>query len=439
MKLPGQDTIAALSPERADRLRKLYQEELVRRVREKRPQARLWGGADDIEPEVKDKGIAWADFRLFLWDQERELWEIFQELDKNEDGRLDAADLRSALAKSGIDITPTTVQDLVRFLASGSSPNEEGLNKGSEDMYVTFQEFRDFLIMLPRKATPFEIYKCAFFSGARKGKLTLGAVYQVRKRFSDGRGAARVDKEGDINVSFPKKPGESSTSGALFGTASPQTEETGRDGDEFGDDEEGHTPPEDKHEAWKFLLAGGEAGAGEGARSSGSNRSADELAAVSRTVTAPFDRLKVYLITTENVTHFDQGAKGGLFHPFRSCFRAVTNLWGAVTQIYVEGGGLKAFWVGNGLNIIKIFPVRHWLITVYSCFHVGPNLIFAVGICNQVCLLRTDQKAPRSILGQSRRNIRHFLLFTILRWRSGWYNLSIRNLRLGNAQNEGTV
>ena len=116
MKLPGQDTITALSPERADRLRKLYQEELVRRVREKRPQARLWGGADDIEPEIKDQGIAWADFRRFLWDQERELWEIFQDLDRNGDGRLDATEMRAALARSGIDITPATVKDLVRFL-----------------------------------------------------------------------------------------------------------------------------------------------------------------------------------------------------------------------------------------------------------------------------------------------------------------------------------
>lgn len=65
MKLPGQDTTTALSPERAERLRKLYEEELVRRVKEKRPEARLWGGADD-QPHIKttqEKGIAFEDFR----------------------------------------------------------------------------------------------------------------------------------------------------------------------------------------------------------------------------------------------------------------------------------------------------------------------------------------------------------------------------------------
>ena len=103
--------------------------------------------------------------RRFLWDQERELWDIFQELDKNGDGRLDASEMRAALSRSGIDITPATVDDLVRFLAHASPATQpksrwtSGVHS-KEDMYVTFREFRDFLIMLPRRATPFEIYKC---------------------------------------------------------------------------------------------------------------------------------------------------------------------------------------------------------------------------------------------------------------------------------------
>lgn len=94
---------------------------------------------------------------------------------------------------------------------------------------------------------------------------------------------------------------------------------------------------EDRHEAWRFLLAGGIAGA------------------VSRTVTAPFDRLKVYLITTDDFSAFNRHPHFN--HPLRIGFRAVTNLWGAVQRIYVDGGGLRAFWVGNGLNVTKIFPV----------------------------------------------------------------------------------
>lgn len=46
-----------------------------------------------------------------------------------------------------------------------------------------------------------------------------------------------------------------------------------------------------------------------------------------------------------------------MLHPLKSGFQAVTNLWEAVIAIYKDGQGLKAFWVGNGLNVTKIFPV----------------------------------------------------------------------------------
>lgn len=74
----------------------------------------------------------------------------------------------------------------------------------------------------------------------------------MRKRFSDGRGAARVDKEGDINVSFPKAP--------VGGTAVPKHLDDNED-EEYADG--GEVAHEDRHEAWRFLLAGGVAGAGE--------------------------------------------------------------------------------------------------------------------------------------------------------------------------------
>ncbi|ODN76545.1 hypothetical protein L202_05207 [Cryptococcus amylolentus CBS 6039] len=335
MQLPGQGTTEALSLERAERLKRLYEEELVKTVAKKRPESALWGGPDDLEPEVrhlkgkKGTGVAWGDFRRFLWDKERELWDIFQDLDKNGDGRLDSSEIREALSRSGIDVTPATVSELVHYLASHASehgaPKIGNKEKGRTEVYLTFGDFRDFLIMLPRKATPFEIYK----------------FYQVRKRFSDGRGAARVDKEGDINISFPKAPNAPSTSTAAGFFHPPKSH--GLEDEEFADtpsaeDDEllAGEAQEDRHEAWRFLLAGGVAGG------------------VSRSVTAPFDRLKVYLITTDDFSSFNR--KPGIGHPFKNGFRAMTNLWGAMKKIYVDGKGIRAFWVGNGLNVTKIFP-----------------------------------------------------------------------------------
>lgn len=143
--------------------------------------------------------------RRFLWDQESQLWDIFQDLDKNGDGKLDAVEMRAALSRSGIDVTPATVTDLIRLLATGSKmsvmgkttptpapsslptsnsgrmeesdnsimsgPSGSSSSTAVDDMYITFQEFRDFLIMLPRKATPLEIYKCKSFLRLHRTKL----------------------------------------------------------------------------------------------------------------------------------------------------------------------------------------------------------------------------------------------------------------------------
>lgn len=108
--------------------------------------------------------------------------------------------------------------------------------------------------------------------------------------------------------------------------------------------------------AVKFLLAGGIAGA------------------VSRTATAPFDRLKIYLITTSRqqqafappsgagVTDALKGARPGAAEAVakktaQSATRSFGLMYEAIRALYLQGGGMKSFWVGNGLNCIKIFPV----------------------------------------------------------------------------------
>lgn len=74
---------------------------------------------------------------------------------------------------------------------------------------------------------------------------------------------------------------------------------------------------------------------------------------VSRTATAPFDRLKVYLITSPaSTTAAATDASGKRQRPGQG------SLIEAVKTVYRTGGGVKAFWTGNGLNIVKIFPVR---------------------------------------------------------------------------------
>lgn len=87
---------------------------------------------------------------------------------------------------------------------------------------------------------------------------------------------------------------------------------------------------------------------------------------VSRTATAPFDRLKIYLITKTDtppevkrppdVLHSANTAEA-VKKTARFTRKGFGHLGEAVTRIYRDGGGVRAFWVGNGLNVTKIFPV----------------------------------------------------------------------------------
>ncbi|KAG8820935.1 hypothetical protein FRC17_009975 [Serendipita sp. 399] len=281
--------------ERTEQLRNIYNNELMSRV-----------GAKKAKPVDYNEFVKYADAK------EAELWSIFHyELDLDGNGRLDAHELRTALGKAGITLQPSTLSEFMNFLST--SPHPQG---------ISFTEFRNFLILMPRKASTIEIYR----------------YYEFRKNLGDdGHGNARVNMEGDVSLSAedrPVPPPKPTT------TQAPKPATPLQAGEEHANDSQHEEEAHHEHRdtdvdgatAFKFLLAGGVAGA------------------VSRTATAPFDRLKVFLATR----HIEGAAAlstDTLLHPTRSS----KALMGAVTQIYKEGG-IRGYWIGNGLNIIKIFP-----------------------------------------------------------------------------------
>ncbi|EGO01954.1 hypothetical protein SERLA73DRAFT_177617 [Serpula lacrymans var. lacrymans S7.3] len=289
--------VSSMTQEKAELMKNMYDDELL-------------GSCGGNISNGHSGHIRWPEFKKYAEAKEAELWSIFHdELDLDGNGHLDAEELSVALGRAGITLTPTTLTDFMMFLTS--SPHSHAIN---------FREFRDFLLLLPRKVSVSEIYR----------------YYEVSKYMGDdGRGAARVTMEGDVSLSaedkpppftFPKLPQEPSS--LPVGHTSPvdEDEEEG----EYDEEETEHHSWHEGHTAIKFLCAGGIAGA------------------VSRTCTAPFDRLKIFLITRPP-------EMGGTALATPSGAGGLKAIAGAVARIYAEGGVL-AFWTGNGLSITKIFP-----------------------------------------------------------------------------------
>ncbi|EMD40763.1 hypothetical protein CERSUDRAFT_111350 [Gelatoporia subvermispora B] len=287
----------ALTAESAKKLEEMYEDELLGRC------GRHTRG-------FLHRDISWNDFLKYAEAKEAELWHIFHdELDLDGNGRLDAEELMVALERAGIKLSPTTLTEFMTFLTS--SPHSHA---------ISFPEFRDFLLLLPRKASPAEIFR----------------YYEVRRfRDDDARGAARVNMEGDVSLSAEDMAVSKATHHSV------QDQHTSLIDHHDVPDESIHDTDtddvvEDHHSglalgtAAKFLFAGGVAGA------------------VSRTCTAPFDRLKIFLITRPPDL-------GGLSLSPKAPVRGVRAIGNAVSRIYAEGG-VRAFWTGNGLSVAKILP-----------------------------------------------------------------------------------
>ncbi|EGF82382.1 hypothetical protein BATDEDRAFT_9761, partial [Batrachochytrium dendrobatidis JAM81] len=198
--------------------------------------------------KTADGRITFPEFEAFVKEKEKELLQLFQEIDSGNDNVIHLTELLSSVRAAGIDVSE---QELQQFI--------EHVDKGNDGV-IDFFEWRDYLLLLPQKTTLTNVFK--FFN-------TLPNV--------------------DLNADAVPIPDHISVPGFSA--------------------------------RLKYFLAGGIAGA------------------VSRTATAPLDRLKVLLQT----------------QTFRPRTSYLELLLSSVRKIY-QDGGILSFYRGNGLNIVKIIP-----------------------------------------------------------------------------------
>ncbi|UYV66237.1 Slc25a54 [Cordylochernes scorpioides] len=250
--------------------------------------------------------------------------EIFNKLDRDGDGRIAFKDFEDALRRMGVPFSSSNLKDILEKHDSDQSGTLE-----FEEFVQYMKEHDRKLMLVFRALDENKDGKCAGIIDTDeiiRAFEKIGSKVDRKEAFEL---LQRMDKDKSLSISFSEwrdylmfHP-----TGELHEIISYWRHSTfvdiGEDSlvpDEFSEDEL------KTGVWWRHLVAGGVAGA------------------VSRTVTAPMDRLKVFL----QVKGFEAGS-------LVNCLRNM-----------LREGGLPSLWRGNGINVIKIAPESALKFTFYE-------------------------------------------------------------------------
>ncbi|KAI8873136.1 mitochondrial carrier [Ramicandelaber brevisporus] len=239
-----------------------------------------------------DGRVDYDEFRAFVLAKERQLWHIFQDIDTSHDHSLQLEELRHSLdqvnQRRGLRLQLHTANGKDSSSGSSSGSDSDG----------------------------------RFLDAGLHGLNPEDALHILHVLDRDGDGHVDFEEWRDALLLLPVTDTTvDNVFGYLRGTID---RPVGPDG-EVAVPAEPISPGTTWAQAAKLFIAGGVAGA------------------VSRTATAPLDRMRVYLQTVARNTTPQQQQPQRLSIPM-------------VAQELYRAGGLKTFWTGNGLNVLKIAP-----------------------------------------------------------------------------------
>ncbi|XP_076001673.1 mitochondrial adenyl nucleotide antiporter SLC25A23 [Genypterus blacodes] len=270
------------------------------------PGAQCQDGRDSDPDRERERQKRWA--------------ELFEQLDLNKDGRIDISELRTGLASRGLS------RSSVERLVEAGDTNRDGV--------LDFEEFSEYL------RTHEKHLKLMFRSLDRNNDGEIDAAEIQHSLHTVGvnvsleeatRILQRMDKDGTMTIDwnewrdyFQFNPLSNIEEVARYWKRSMMLDmgEQMTVPDEFSEEEKksGHV--------WRQLMAGAMAGS------------------ISRTGTAPLDRLKVFL-----QVHSSSTVRWNVVSGLRSM---------------VKEGGLWSLWRGNGINVLKIAPEVAIKFTAYE-------------------------------------------------------------------------
>ncbi|KAJ5945608.1 hypothetical protein N7454_002447 [Penicillium verhagenii] len=299
--------------------------------------------------EVDTNGDGHIDFNVpsFYQPHRVSLWQMFQTIDHDHNGEIDKIELRNAFAESGVTVSSSKLDE---FFAEVDKNN---------DGVISYTEWRDFLLFLP-----------------------LHSPSDLRAVLSYYSSTGNLNPEGDVHIndlqglgtdhSFLKNCLPTATTifynilalpflASLLSSASAQTNPAAEFspiiGTELGlvdADLELEWLPIPRTTAMFLSLRYYERKLTENTPQLGYFAAGGIAGVVSRTATAPLDRLKVYLIAKTGVKqHAICAAKDGA--PLVAAGNASKTLVDALKELW-KAGGIRSLFAGNGLNVVKVMP-----------------------------------------------------------------------------------